>query len=304
MRVLLLGGSGFLGLSIAQCLRGRNVEVTVADRADRLARNTDSLASYRTVAIETRDAAQFDFSGVDTLIYLASATLPSTSMRSLSHDSEANIAPALRVFERAVERGVGRIVFSSSGGTVYGQARSLPITEEHPTVPISAYGVSKLAIERYLSLLGHVSNVEAISLRVANPFGPYQFRGVGVGAVARFLQCVHADETIEIWGDGSVVRDYIYVDDVADAFATACLMPGLASGEYNIGSGEGISLNDLVERIAEVCHREVKVDHKPARIFDVPRVVLDWHKFARTSGWRPSTPFATGLQRMWQYLRQ
>lgn len=304
MQAILLGGSGFLGLSIAQTLQQRNVKVTIADRGERLARCVAEVGAYRVKNMDARGLQTIDFNAEDVLVYLASATLPSTSMVSLSHDAEANITPALRTFEMAIEAGVRRIVFASSGGTVYGAARKLPIAEDHPTSPISAYGVSKLAIEQYLAIMARTGSVEGISLRVANPYGPYQFRGVGVGAVARFLSCVRTGDPIVIWGDGTIVRDYVYIDDTAAAFASACLTANLASGEYNIGSGEGFSLNDLIQRITDVCGTAAAVEYRPSRAFDVPEVVLDFCKFRSATGWQPTTLFSDGLRRMWEHLQK
>jgi UDP-glucose 4-epimerase len=304
MRAILLGGSGFLGLSIAQTLQRRNVEVDIADRGERLARCSAELGGYRVTNTDAKGLQAIDFASADVLVYLASATLPSTSMVSLSHDAEANITPAVRAFEKAAEAGVRRIVFASSGGTVYGPARKLPIAEDHPTSPISAYGVSKLAVEQYLAIMARMGSVEGISLRVANPYGPYQFRGVGVGAVARFLSCVRAEEPIVVWGDGTVVRDYVHVDDTAAAFAAACETANLVSGEYNIGSGVGFSLNDLVQRITEVCGTEAAVEYRSSRAFDVPEVVLDFGKFRSATGWQPTISFHDGLIRMWEHLQK
>jgi len=296
MQVVIYGGAGFIGTSTAEQFRLAGHEVVIADKGGRLARNRASLADFRCLDVGLEP---MDYSAFDALVYLSSATLPATSMGSLSHDAEVNIAPAVRVMEQACSQGVKRIIFSSSGGTIYGNSRVSPIDEEQPARPVSAYGVSKLAIERYLDILGATAGIVAVSLRIANPYGAYQFRGTGVGAIAGFMSRLSHAQAIHIWGDGSIVRDYLHVDDVARAFVDACEAPGLKSGQYNVGSGTGISLNDLLAQIFEVAGKKCDVIYEGAREFDVQSIALDVRKIQEELGWRPALDLPAGLRSMW-----
>ncbi|HBK44985.1 MAG TPA: hypothetical protein DDZ67_00830 [Xanthomonadaceae bacterium] len=299
MRVMIHGGAGFIGTSVAERLRSLGDEVVIADRASRLARSGEEIRRYTCVDL---GAGRIDYSGIDALIYLSSATLPATSMGSLSYDAEANIAPSLRIMEDAAEAGVPQVVFASSGGTVYGKATVLPIRETHPTHPLSAYGVSKLALERYLEILGRQSGVRTVSLRIANPYGPNQFRGAGVGAIAQFMHLISQGQAIHVWGDGSVVRDYLHVDDVADAFIAVCHAPVLDAGQYNVGSGGGVSLNELIDRIMRISGARCEIIYEDARSFDVPAVALDSGKLHDAVGWHPRIDLDRGLGQMWALL--
>ena len=169
--------------------------------------------------------------------------------------------------------------------------------QEHPTKPICAYGVSKLAIENYLAL--H-HRIEGISLRLGNPYGRYQLRGTAIGLIANFLNALHSGRALEIWGDGSVVRDYLHIDDLADAFVKAATNDLLEPGAYNVGSGTGRSINDIIEEIAHVVGERIQVRNVAGRGFDVPEIVLDSQKLKRKTGWICKVKLETGIRLLWE----
>jgi UDP-glucose 4-epimerase len=304
-RVVITGGAGFIGSSVSRVLRQAGFEVVILDRPDRLRRAGTDIAGCDCLPWDFRGEMWEDLpvENADVLIHLACTTLPATSMKSFSYDASSNIVGSLRVFEAAINKGVTKIIFGSSGGTVYGVPQSLPMTELHPTAPISAYGVSKLAIERYLALLGSTRQVKAISLRIGNPYGPLQYRGAGVGAIARYLMAVRDGEKIPVWGDGETVRDYLYIDDLTEAFRIALCTPEVESGEYNIGAGVGYSLNEVIAHIRQVTSRAAEAEFTSARSFDPPAIVLDSGKF-QAYGWRPQFGLGDGIAAMWNALTQ
>jgi UDP-glucose 4-epimerase len=198
---------------------------------------------------------------------------------------------------------VKKIVFISSGGTVYGNPCYLPIDEKHPTEPLVSYGITKLAIEKYLLMYQAMHGIKANILRVANPFGDRQRIETAQGAVAAFLSRALQDLPIEIWGDGSVARDYLYVGDVAEAFALAVAYDGPKS-VFNISSGKATSLNDLITLIERITRLPVARIFKPGRAFDVPLSVLDNTLAGDELMWRPRVDLEEGIRRTVDYMRK
>lgn len=296
MRVVIVGGAGFLGTALAERLARRGDDVLVADTYRRIERASDRLQNVdvRVFDYLSGDEAGPFLLGADALVHLACATTPTSSMRSILDDAQSNILPSIRLFEAADSASVRRVVFSSSGGTVYGAPSRSPVRESDIGTPLSAYGASKIAIENYLSLYGRLSPV---SLRVANPYGPYQLMGTAVGVIARYVSAAAERRPIEVWGDGSVVRDYIAIDDVADAFELA-LSPELESGAYNIGTGVGTSINEVIDLIQGFSGYRLVVQRSPARSYDVPEIVLDCEKFSARTGWLPRIALREGVSRL------
>jgi len=302
MRVLLVGGAGFIGDAVARKLRDSvDCSLCVLDTAERLGVFKRSFENTETAELRFPDVSQIRsyLDGADVIVHLACTTHPATSMASMVFDAETNIVSSLRLFDAAAEAGVRRIIFASSGGTVYGSPTYLPTAEHAPTAPLCAYGASKLAIENYLSLY---PDIQGISLRVGNPFGPWQFRGSTIGVIANFLNAVHAGRQVDVWGDGSIVRDYLYISDVADAYTQAIDQKNITSGAYNVGSGIGRSITDIIQTINIVTGRKLAVNYLASRKFDVPKIVLDSSKLYKCTGWRVSTTLEAGITSMWHKL--
>ncbi len=307
MTVVLLGGAGFIGLAVAEALAKAGARPLVADGARRLARASPALAAIGTGsaavhAVEPGDhrALAAALAGAEAVIHLAWTSVPASSMAAIADDARDNVVAGIEALQAAVESGVGRFVFVSSGGAVYGRAARLPAREDDPTEPISAYGVGKLAMEKYVQLFSGTYGLPGVTLRLSNPFGPYQLAGTPVGVVARMVQRVARGEPIEIFGDGSTVRDYLEIDDAAEALALAADPARLPPGLYNVGSGEGRSLSEVAATVGAVSGRTPELVHRPARGFDVPAIVLDTERLRAASGWRPEVPFAEGVARLWR----
>lgn len=236
----------------------------------------------------------------DRLVHLGCTSHPAASMDDPAEDAEANLVSSVRLFQAAAGAGVDRVVFASSGGTVYGRIDTTPVTEEHATRPLSAYGACKLGVESYLQL---VPGLTGVSLRVANPYGEGQLQGAPVGAIARFVGQAAAGAPIEVWGDGRVVRDYIAVADVAHAFELAIIRPSLAPGAYNIGTGRGTDLNEILALLGRIAGRPLAVRHGSARSYDVPAIVLDSARFRSATGWTPGVALEQGIRALWDVAR-
>jgi len=297
MKCLILGGAGFIGSHLAEGLLAEGHEVRIFDRPN-LALPAELRADSR---IEWHEG---DFLNVDDLarvvpgneviFHLVSATLPKSSNDNPAYDVETNVIGTLRLLDIARTNGVKRIVFASSGGTVYGVPHTLPISESHSTEPLVSYGITKLAIEKFLHMYHALHGLDYCILRLANPFGERQRVVAAQGAVAVFLHRAWHGETIHIWGDGSVVRDYIYIKDAVRAFVKALSYQGELR-VFNIGSGQGTSLNQLLAGIEALLGRPVAVEYEHGRKFDVPVNVLDISRARSLLGWQPTVNFRDGL---------
>ncbi len=304
MRYVVTSGAGLLGSALCAALAEQGHDVVCADRRDRLTSATAPQPGVVTAEFDlARGSAPDDLlEGCDVLVHLAHRGLPSSPMQAAAQEAADNVGGGLRLLEAARRHRVGRVVFASSGGTVYGRVAQLPVPESAPTEPISAYGVGKLALEHYLQLYAADFGLRCLSLRVGNAVGEGQFRGAGVGAPAKFLAAVAAGEPLYIWGDGSVVRDYIHVDDIVRAFAVASTAD-LESGPYNVGSGVGHSLQQVIEIVRDVSGHDPDVRLGASRVFDVPSIVLDATRFMAATGWRCEVDLRDGMARMWEHLR-
>jgi UDP-glucose 4-epimerase len=295
----MVGGAGFIGTALAAGLRCRGTDVVVLDSQRRVDRVRDLLAGVECCPFEFADgddARPFLRPG-DALVHLACATNPATSMRSFVHDAESNILPSIRLFDAAAAAGVQRVVFGSSGGTVYGSPRRLPVQEDEMSPPLSAYGASKVAIEHYLSLYRQFLPV---SLRIGNPYGEYQLRGTAIGVIARYMRAALDGDAVEVWGDGSVVRDYIDIDDVVSAFESALVTEDLVAGAYNVGSGVGTSVTQIIAILSSLSAQPLRVRRLEARAYDVPSITLDPARFMRATGWVAKMGLAEGIGKMWR----
>ena len=306
MKCLILGGGGFLGSHLSEALLSEGHSVRIFDRPN-LHRfrifNPSELVEWFEGDFINREQVSQAVSGCDVVYHLISTTLPSSSNENPFYDVETNVLGTLHLLEAAKECGVRKIIFVSSGGTIYGIPREVPIKESHPTQPICSYGITKLAIEKYISLFHLLHGMEYCILRLANPYGERQRIAASQGAVAVFLDRALRHEKINIWGDGSVVRDYFHISDAVTALIKALAYKG-RERVFNIGSGKGYSLNEIVETIEKQIGVVVERAYFPARAFDVPVNILDISKAAEFLNWRPKVSFAEGLSRTVEWLRK
>lgn len=242
--------------------------------------------------------------GHDEVIHLAYATVPNTSFDNPLGDLLENLPPTVQLFTEVAAKG-RRLVLVSSGGTVYGEGRSLPIGEDHPTLPISPYGVTKLTLEKYAYLYSVTCGLNVVCVRPSNAFGEGQALFSGQGFVATAIATAMRGQSIRIFGPQGSVRDYIHVADLAEGIVCA-LERGTSGETYNLGSGVGRSNLDVVESIIPLMKEigcAVHTVHEPARVFDVHANILDSTKLRIRTGWKPSVSFEEGLLRTREWLR-
>jgi len=305
MKAVLIGGGGFLGSHLAETLLANGQDVCIFDQPG--ARYLD-YSSHRGAKIVTGNfldpnAVGEAISDCDIIYHLVSATVPQTSNENPRFDVEVNLIGTLKLLEKIRESSVKKLIFSSSGGTVYGIPQEIPIKESHPTDPISSYGITKLAIEKYLHLYWTLYGMDYCILRISNAYGARQPITPTQGAIAAFLGKALSKEEIVIWGDGTVLRDYIYASDIANAFLQASLIQGELK-VFNIGSGHGHSLNDIIAAIENITDVPLKVKYLPGRPFDVPVNVLDITRAKSHLGWDPKVRLEEGVLSAWEWLQQ
>ncbi|MDT1062036.1 NAD-dependent epimerase/dehydratase family protein [Paracoccus sp. CPCC 101403] len=299
-QVLVTGGGGFIGTALTRLLLSQGIKVRNLDfvpndfTAPGLRHFQGSFLDHGL----TREA----MAGVDCLFHLAATTFTREANQNPARDAQENILGTLQLLDYACEAGVKRVVFCSSGGTVYGPTDLDLIPETAPTNPISAYGISKLACEKYMRLYDASSGsgvgngaLSTVTLRVANPYGAGQNISKAQGALTTFCHRAVRNEPIEIWGDGTVERDYIDVRDVATALLAAARAVKVSGTEINIGSGRGASLNELVSGITAQLGHAPTVTYRAARSFDVPRNILDIAKAKRALDWEPVIGLRAGI---------
>ena len=299
MKCVVFGGGGFIGSAVVDQLLSDGHFVRVFERP--------GVAQFRVFSpMEQVEWFSGDFlnaqqvneaiKDMDVVLHLISFTLPKSSIEDPIYDVQTNVVASLQLLQAMQKRGTKKIVFISSGGTVYGTPQYLPIDENHPTTPLVPYGITKLSIEKYLLLYQQLYGIKAVILRVANPYGARQKTETAQGAVAAFLGKVRQGKLVEIWGDGSIERDYLHIDDVAEAFSKAVTYEGEHS-VFNIGSGCGTSLNMLVDAMTSVFGRPIERHYIAGRSFDVPKSILAVNLAQQELAWTPRISLDEGLKR-------
>lgn len=306
MKITIFGGGGFIGSAIADRLLrdGHALRIFERPRVPPYRQFCDDeQVEWLTGDMMSIHDVSNAIDGTDVVLHLVSTTLPKSSNDDPVFDVQSNLVVTLQLLNEMVAKQVRKIVFISSGGTVYGSPTYLPIDEKHPTEPLVSYGITKLAIEKYLLMYQHLHGIKVSILRVANPFGERQRIETAQGAVGVFLSKVLQNQPLEIWGDGSVTRDYLYVSDVAEAFARAVQYEGEKS-VFNISSGVGTSINELIRVIEHALGHKIACQYQPGRAFDVPVSVLDNALARQELGWAPTIPLSDGIVRTADWMRK
>lgn len=297
---LLIGGGGFLGGHVARAL-SRFWNVRVFDRPGVIPiGTTDYVVGDLANAIEL-DAAM---SGCEAFAYLAHEAGASPYLDSDRLAIVRNLELFLLALESAKRCGVSKVLLFSSGGAVYGIPECLPVVEDHPLHPISAYGVAKASMEMYLAAFARAEGIQSLVIRPSNPFGPGQNPLRRQGAIAVFAHRILHGLPIEIWGEGNARKDFLYVEDFAEAVATLA-EAGFDNQPYNIGSGKTTTLGELIEIIECVTGKKAIIERRPARKNDVPEFALNISRLVGRTGWQPTTSLEEGVRRTvdWQRHR-
>ena len=299
-----IGGAGFIGSQVVRKLLKRDRKVTVIGRTNTPDRKLPKRVEYISSDCSDRKFLQEVLCDADEIIDLAYSTVPKTSYDKPVRDVMENLPLAVNLFETASSLNLKKIVLISSGGTIYGKALKIPIDEKHPTNPISPYGISKLATEKYALMYHELKKLPVVCVRPGNAYGIGQRPFVGQGFIATAIASIIKKKEVLIYGDSGTIRDYIYVTDVAEGIVSV-LEKGTIGAYYNIGTGVGRSNKDILDLIRTVSGSNklgIKVRILPQRHFDVPINVLDCRKIENDTGWKPSVSFEEGMEKTWKWL--
>ncbi len=301
MKVLVLGGCGFIGSHVVDSLVNAGLKVRVLDRVPERFRPLHGDVEYVYADFRDKTSILDALTDIDVVMHLVNASVPATAALDPQADVCDNLVPTVFLLESMRKLNVNKLIYLSSGGTVYGIPETVPTKESEPLLPVCSYGIVKVAIEHYIRLYTREHGIAATILRPSNAYGPRQgHRGIQ-GVVGTFLHHAMNDEPIRVWGDGSVIRDYLYVEDLADL----CLRCATSqtTGVFNAGCGEGLMINDVIDQIGTATGKKLRVFYSEGRIHDVPVSVLDITSARQAFGWAPRTDFASGIMHQWNWLR-
>lgn len=301
MRCLVVGGGGFIGSRVSNLLVETGREVIVLGRRPVSPKRLSKKAKYVSGDYKNRALIRTLLKGTHELIDLAYATVPKTSFDDPVNDILCNLPAGVGLVQEASAAKLKKFVFVSSGGTVYGIAKTLPIHESHATNPVSPYGITKLTLEKYILMFAALKQLPATIVRPGNAYGEHQEPFTGQGFVAAAIKSILLKRAVDIFGPTGTVRDYLHVEDIARGIIAA-LNFGESGEIYNIGCGVGRSNLDVLESIktfAEPAGYSIDINTLPQREFDVPVNILDSSKLGSISSWRPEIDFHEGIRRTW-----
>jgi UDP-glucose 4-epimerase len=304
LNCFILGGAGFIGSHLTEALLKEGYNLTVFDRK--------SAPFFKQLQANNLNILQGDFltlngleemlENIDIIVHLISTTVPKTSNENPIFDAKSNLLGTIKLLEIARKKGIKKIVFASSGGTVYGVPQEIPISESHPTNPINSYGIIKLTIEKYLYLYHYIYGIDYCILRMSNVYGERQTVSNIQGLIPTIVfNGLQKKETV-IYGDGSVVRDYLYVSDAVNAFVKAIAYSG-DNKIFNIGSGKGYSINEIISYVEKMLNNTLLIKHEKSRSLDVPINILDNKLSEKVLGWKPIVDISEGIFRTINYIK-
>ena len=301
---LVLGGNGFIGSHLVERLVEKGYDVRVFDSFQTGMANLDTVKGKIEIIngdfLNHADVFQA-LKSVDYVFHYIGTTVPATAIKDPIYDVQTNVIGTVRLLQLAVASKVKKVIFPSSGGTVYGEPASLPVHETHPLNPMDPYGISKLAIEKYLNYFDRAYGLDYLILRYSNPYGERQSPHGQQGVIPVFLNRIKMGDRPVIYGDGSMERDYVYVGDAAEA-TIAALEKKTAHKIFNVGSGAGTSINQLIELMSGVAGKKIEPMYVEDTALRVQKIVLDVSRIRDEVGWKPSTSLQQGIEGTWRWL--
>lgn len=302
LRYLVTGGSGFIGSHIVEELIKTDNFVRIFDINCPNIKLSDRV-EFIEGDISNEKILDEVFSGIDIVYHTCWTTIPKTSNSNIKFDISSNLISTINILDKCVKYGVNKIIFTSSGGTVYGDVDDNPIKETHPTEPICSYGIAKLAVEKYLQLYYNLYDLDYIILRCSNPFGERQNYLKNQGLLATMMYKIVSKEPFHVWGNGEVVRDYIYIKDLVNAHIKVASYKGKEK-VFNIGSGIGLSINDVIEKVKDVLDINFDVVYEKSRNCDVDKNILNIERAKSELNWFVNEGIDEGIRNTWKWINE
>jgi UDP-glucose 4-epimerase len=306
--ILITGGNGFIGSHLVDRLALLpDTNVTVFDMFPRVygslpPRVKIVQGNLNDISLVRRT---LDSHSIDLVYHTAWANIHETSLKNVVADLENNLVPTLGLLETCRDVGVKRLIFLSSGGTIYGIPNSLPMREDHSTNPINAYGVTKLTVEKYIRMYSHLYGLEYVILRPSVPYGPRQPPHRRQGVISVFIYNALLGTPVRIWGDGNnIIRGYFYIQDLIEALVRVGDIQLVGEAIYNLDGVVSYSLNDIIRIIQSVLNVVINVQNEPPRPFDVPHLVLDISRATNAFGWLPHTSLEEGIINTAEWIKR
>lgn len=307
MNILILGAAGFIGTNLTiKLAKNKEDKITLVDKSKDYFTGVEKFHFLNVGIMESSFDENMDFDilrGQDVVYHLVSTNVPTTSNQHISQDIQSNVVFSSNLFDACVKNGVRKVVFISSGGTVYGKESVCPIPEDAPTNPISSYGIQKITIEKLLYLYNYMYGLDYRIIRLANPYGPYQRPDGVLGAVTTFTYKALKGDEITVYGDGSVVRDFIYIDDAIRAIEK------IVNSEnkyhtFNVGCGYGTSIKQVIEAVHTALGVEMNIVYKEGRDVDVPVNYLDISRYEKYYGKLNPISLNEGIIKTAEFMRK
>jgi UDP-glucose 4-epimerase len=306
MKIMLLGAAGFIGTNLTIRLAEKEEDsITVVDKSEVFFGPIRKLHFSNVTMKECNFSDVEDYAkllmGQDIVYHLMSTTVPTTSNQHISQELMANVVVTSKILDACVQCRVKKVVFISSGGTVYGKEVNCPICEEAPTNPITSYGIQKVTIEKLLYLYNYMYQLDYRVIRLSNPYGPYQRPNGVQGVVTTFVYKAIKNEEITVYGDGSVVRDFIYIDDAIDGLVNI-VENNNKYKVYNLGCGKGTSIVEVIKTIQDVIGIHLKVKYVDRRNVDVPINFLDISRYEKCFGKLNAISLEEGIRKTCEFM--
>ena len=299
-----IGGTGFIGSHLVELLIANKRQVTVIGRSASPTRDLPEGVCYIAGDYGDKNFLANALQGMKEVIDLAYSTVPQTSFENPINDITSNLPAAVNLFEVASSMDLKKLIVVSSGGVIYGDPHYLPINESHPTNPISPYGITKLAVEKYAFMFHRIRSLPVICVRPSNAFGGRQQPFVGQGFIATAIASILKRKEIAVYGEQGTIRDYIYVTDITEGIFSL-LEKGMPGTCYNIGTGIGKSNKDVLDTlipIAKDFSLKTKTKYLSPRGYDVPVNILDSMKLTNETGWKAEVSFEEGMEKTWKWF--
>ncbi|MBN2733772.1 MAG: NAD-dependent epimerase/dehydratase family protein [Methanomicrobiaceae archaeon] len=305
-KCIIFGGNGFIGSHLAEKLLRQGYEVKIfgsfRNGTSNLSDCINDVEIIKGDYLNSHDVSSA-LKDVDILFHYISNTNNATKPLNPVFEIETNIIGSVRLLQAALDNYVEKIIYPSSGGTIYGETNGKPVSEDEPKNPVSPYAISKFTIERYLEYFHRNYGMKYSVIRYSNPFGERQNPHGNQGVIPVFLNKILHGESPVIFGDGTAVRDYIYIDDAIDA-TLAVLESKTKETIFNVGSGDGYSLNQLINIMSEITGRNISPVYTDDSGNNISKIVLDISRISNATGWTPKVSIHDGILKTWNWLKK